>query len=201
MPFTRRALVVVDVQNDFCEGGSLAVAGGAAVAEAITAWVVAHPDRYAAILATADWHEDPGPHIGDPPDFRDSWPVHCRAHSPGAEFHPAIEPVIADADAVFRKGRDRAAFSGFEGYAVTPDGATGADLAHWLREQHIEAVDIVGIATDHCVRATAIDAIAEGLRTRVLLDLTAGVAPDTTEAAIRQLREVGADVVGSPRLG
>ncbi|MBK6443297.1 MAG: isochorismatase family protein [Actinomycetales bacterium] len=201
MSLTRRALVIVDVQNDFCEGGSLAVAGGADVAAAIADWLVEHPDRYAAVVATADWHEDPGPHFGDPPDFRDSWPVHCRADSAGAAFHPAVQPALAAADAVFRKGRDRAAYSGFEGYAVTADGTPGPDLARWLREHDIEAVDVVGIATDHCVRATALDAVSAGLDTRVLLHLTASVAADTTAAALEQLAGAGADLVGAPRLG
>ncbi|HRW17406.1 MAG TPA: isochorismatase family protein [Dermatophilaceae bacterium] len=214
MSLTRRALVIVDVQNDFCEGGSLAVTGGSAVAAAIADWVEEHRSRYAAIVATADWHEDPGPHFGDPPDYRDSWPVHCRAGSTGAAFHPAVAETIEDADAVFRKGRDRAAYSGFEGYAVAGDAGAGeggaggdasagesaggpdgrVDLAHWLRERHIEAVDVCGIATDHCVRATALDAVAEGLRTRVLLELTAGVAPETTAAALEQLREAGVEI-------
>lgn len=201
MSLTRRALVIVDVQNDFCEGGSLAVAGGSAIAAAITDWLDEHADRYAAVVATADWHEDPGSHFGDPPDYRDSWPVHCRAGSDGAAFHPAVQGAVEQADAVFRKGRDRAAYSGFEGYAVTAAGTAGPDLAHWLRERHIEAVDVVGIATDHCVRATALDAVAAGLRTRVLLDLTAGVADDTTAAALVQLAEAGAELVGTPRLG
>ncbi len=201
MSQSRRALVIVDVQNDFCEGGSLAVAGGGQVATGIREWVHEHADRYAAIVATADWHEDPGPHFGNPPDFRDSWPVHCRADSEGAAFHPAVQDLIEGADAVFRKGRDRAAYSGFEGHLVEPDGRSGPDLAHWLRDRRIEAVDLVGLATDHCVRATALDAVRAGLRTRVLLDLTAGVASDTTVAALAQLREAGAELVGSPEIG
>jgi nicotinamidase/pyrazinamidase len=200
MSLTRRALVVVDVQNDFCEGGSLAVVGGAEVARAIAGWVHEQGDRYAAILATADWHEDPGPHWSQAPDYVTTWPVHCQAGSPGAAFHPAIADTLHDADEVFRKGGDRAAYSGFEGYAVAPDGARGVSLGHWLRDNHIEAVDIVGIATDHCVRATAIDAVAEGLRTRVRLDLTAGVARETTERAMRAMLMGGVDLVGTPRL-
>ncbi len=196
MPLTRRALVIVDVQNDFCEGGSLAVTGGAAVAEAISSWVLEQRDRYAAVVATADWHEDPGPHFGDPPDYVDSWPVHCLAGTVGADFHPAIAGTVEGSDAVFRKGRDRAAYSGFEG--STP---SGAGLADWLQQRRIEAVDVVGIATDHCVRATALDAVAEGLRARVLLDLTAGVARATTEQALEQLRDAGVELEGEPVLG
>lgn len=196
MTLTSRALLVVDVQNDFCEGGSLAVAGGAQVAQRITAWVAQHPDRYAAIVATADWHEDPGAHFATEPDYVDTWPVHCRAGSTGAAFHPAVAGVVERADAVVRKGRDAAAYSGFEG--VTDD---GTDLRHWLVARRVEAVDIVGIATDHCVRATALDAVAAGLRTRVLLDLTAGVAPDTTARALRQMQDAGVELVGVPVLG
>jgi len=201
MSSIRRALVIVDVQNDFCEGGSLAVTGGSAVAAGIARWVTDHPDRYAAIVATADWHEDPGSHFGNPPDYRDSWPVHCRADSAGAAFHPAVQPTIHAADAVFRKGRDRAAYSGFEGNAVLPDGEAGPDLAQWLREHNITAVDVVGIATDHCVRATALDAVTEGFDTRVLLGLTAGVSPDTTIAALDELADAGAHLVGAPTAG
>ncbi len=200
MSLTKRALVIVDVQNDFCEGGSLAVSGGADVANGITEWLDEHSDRYAAVVATADWHEQPGAHWSDEPDFRDSWPVHCAVGSEGAQFHPAVLPAINRADAIFLKGRNEAAYSGFEGHAAQPDGSDGPLLGSWLREHHIEAVDIVGIATDHCVRATAIDAVGEGLRARVLLDLTAGVAPQTTAQAIEQLREAGVELTGEPRV-
>ena len=192
----RTALIVVDVQNDFCEGGSLAVAGGSAVAEGIAALVTDHSEDYAAIVATADWHEDPGNHWAAEPDFRETWPVHCAAGTPGADFHPTVAAALAGADAVFRKGRDRAAYSGFEGYAVD-----GTSLGSWLRDHDIDAVDVVGIATDHCVRATALEARAAGFAVRVLLPLTAGVAPETTERAIAQMIEVGAEVVGAVHPG
>ena len=191
----RRALIVVDVQNDFCEGGSLAVEGGAKVAADVTAYVAAHRGDYAAVLATADWHEDPGSHFADVPDYRDTWPPHCVAGTPGADFHPAFAAEAARADAVFRKGRREAAYSGFEGRAQE-DGRE-VDLATWLEENGVREVDVVGIATDHCVRATALDALAHGLRTRVLLDLTAGVAPETTTKALAQLREAGVELSGT----
>jgi nicotinamidase/pyrazinamidase len=203
MALTTRALVIVDVQNDFCEGGSLAVAGGAEVAAAISGWLLEHADRYAAVVATADWHEDPGGHWADEPDYRDSWPVHCAAGTPGAQFHPAVRTAVDRADAIFHKGRDRAAYSGFEGLLVDPaglGGGTGEGLGSWLRAARIEAVDIVGIATDHCVRATALDAVREGLHPRVLLHLTAGVAFDTTAAALEQLRTAGVELTGAPTL-
>lgn len=200
MTLTRRALIIVDVQNDFCEGGSLAVAGGADVAARISTWLHEHGDRYAAVVATADWHEQPGSHWAEHPDYRDSWPVHCAAGSPGADFHPAVRPAIEQADAIFRKGRDHAAYSGFEGHLASTDTDDGPTLGAWLRGQRIEAVDVVGIATDHCVKATALDAVGQSLRTRVLLELTAGVHPDTTAAAVEVMRTAGCEVTGAPQL-
>jgi nicotinamidase/pyrazinamidase len=190
-----RALVIVDVQNDFCEGGSLAVAGGAEVARRIGEHVREHAGEYAAIVATADWHDDPGTHFSDHPDFVDSWPPHCRVGSDGALFHPAAEPAFEHVEAVFRKGRHAAAYSGFEGWTVEADHRVG--LADWLRDRAIEQVDVVGIATDYCVRATALDAADEGFETAVLLDLTAGVAAESTESAIAQLRSSGVETRGS----
>lgn len=191
-----RALVIVDVQNDFCEGGSLAVTGGAEVARRISEHVVQHLDEYAAIVATADWHEDPGAHFSSHPDFVESWPVHCRVGSDGALFHPAAEPAFEHVQAIFRKGHHSAAYSGFEGFTVEAD--RRVLLADWLRDRAIEQVDVVGIATDHCVRATALDAADEGFETTVLLDLTAGVAPATTEAALSELVAAGVGTTGSP---
>ena len=184
-----RALIIVDVQNDFCEGGSLAVSGGAEAARRISEHVAAHASEYAAVVATADWHEDPGPHFSDEPDFVESWPAHCRAGSDGALFHPHAAGALDAVDAVFRKGHHSAAYSGFEGLTVEPDGQVG--LAAWLRGRDVEEVHVVGIATDHCVRATALDAATEGFATTVLLYLTAGVAPETTERALAQLRDAG----------
>jgi nicotinamidase/pyrazinamidase len=189
-----RALVIVDVQNDFCEGGSLAVAGGAEVARRISAHVLENTRGYAAVVATADWHEDPGDHFSEDPDFVDSWPVHCRAGSDGALFHPAAEAAFERVEAIFRKGQHSAAYSGFEGFTVEADRRVG--LADWLRERAIEQVDVVGIATDHCVRATALDAVEEGFETTVLLDLTAGVAPDTTAAALAAFERAGVATSG-----
>jgi nicotinamidase/pyrazinamidase len=181
-----RALVVVDVQNDFCEGGSLAVTGGAATAAAISAHMRA--GGYDHVVATRDHHVDPGAHFSDTPDFVDSWPPHCRTGTPGASFHPELD--VAPLEAVFSKGEYAAAYSGFEG---TEAGGTG--LADWLRGRGVDAVDVVGIATDHCVRATALDAVRAGFTTTVLLDLCAGVAPETTERALAELRAAGVQVV------
>ena len=184
-----RALVVVDVQNDFCEGGSLAVAGGADVAGAISAHVRAHAADYAHVVATRDHHVDPGGHFAEQPDYLETWPPHCVVGTGGVELHPRLErePI----EAVFDKGEHAAAYSGFEGRA------DGVPLADWLREHGVDAVDVVGIATDHCVRATALDAVGEGFATRVLLPLTAGVSEATTEAALDQLRTAGVALEGA----
>ncbi|MGA8980363.1 MAG: isochorismatase family protein [Pedococcus sp.] len=193
-----RALILVDVQNDFCEGGSLAVVGGAEVARRISAHVVAHHEDYSAIVATADWHDDPGAHFSTDPDFVDTWPAHCRIGSDGALFHPAAEPAFEHVEAIFRKGHHSAAYSGFEGFTVEADHQ--ASLADWLRDRAIEQVDVVGIATDHCVRATALDAADEGFETTVLLDLTAGVARATTDQALAELAAAEVGLSGAPVL-
>jgi len=187
-----RALVVVDVQNDFCEGGSLAVAGGAEVAARISEHL-AH-GGYAAVAATRDHHIDPGAHFSDDPDFVTSWPRHCAAGTPGASFHPALD--VGPITAVFSKGQYSDGYSGFEGRTDA-----GAELAGWLRERGITDVDVVGIATDHCVRATALDAREAGFSVRVLLDLTAGVARGTVDAALDRMRSAGVELVGTPRVG
>ncbi|MDJ0379611.1 isochorismatase family protein [Streptomyces sp. G-G2] len=193
-----RALIVVDVQNDFCEGGSLAVTGGADVAAAITELIGQATPGYRHVVATRDHHIDPGDHFARPPaepDFETSWPVHCVAGTEGVGFHPNFAPAVASGAvaAVFDKGAYEAAYSGFEGADEN-----GLTLTDWLRAREVTEVDVVGIATDHCVRATALDAAAAGFDTRVLLDLTAGVAPHTTERALEQLRAAGVKLSGSP---
>ena len=182
-----KALIIVDVQNDFCEGGSLATARGAEVASLISEFVENNHHRYDAIVATQDWHIDPGSHFSDTPDFVDSWPVHC-----------------------VRKGRYEAAYSGFEGLLAPEDEvATGehepgvdasedgpqTPLSEWLDERGIEYVDIVGIATDYCVAATARDAVDAGYETRVLIDLTAPVHEDKLDETTEALEADGVEVV------
>ncbi|ATL28076.1 isochorismatase family protein [Streptomyces formicae] len=191
----RRALIVVDVQNDFCEGGSLAVAGGADVAAAITELIGQAPAGYRHVVATRDHHVDPGAHFSDHPDYVDSWPPHCVAGTEGVGFHPNFAPAVASGaiDTVFDKGAYSAAYSGFEG-----TDENGVSLADWLRERGITEVDVVGLATDHCVRATAVDAAREGFRTTVLLDLTAGVSESTTAAAMAELGSAGVELIGKP---
>ncbi|GAA4218646.1 nicotinamidase/pyrazinamidase [Streptosporangium album] len=183
------ALIIVDVQNDFCEGGSLPVGGGAEVATAISRHTASH--GYDHVVATRDFHVDPGGHFAADPDYVSSWPAHCVAGTTGADFHPAFD--TGHVEEVFSKGAHAAAYSGFEGSA--PDG-TG--LADWLARRRVSAVDVVGIATDHCVRATALDAVGNGLAVRVLLNLTAGVARATTEAALAELDAAGVQLSGDP---
>lgn len=185
-----RALLVVDVQNDFCEGGSLPVAGGAAVAAdintLITAWAGRGPDApaYSHVVATKDHHIDPGSHWSDEPDFRESWPVHCEVGTDGEAFHPNLDPQPFDA--IFLKGEHQAAYSGFEGRSVE-----GVPLADWLRAHEVDAVDVCGIATDYCVRQTVLDAVRNGFPTRLLLSLCAGVAPETSAAAVEEMAAAG----------
>ncbi|WP_405582073.1 isochorismatase family protein [Streptomyces sp. NBC_01190] len=190
-----RALIVVDVQNDFCEGGSLAVTGGSDVAASITDLIGASAGSYRHVVATRDLHIDPGAHFSAHPDFRTSWPAHCVAGTEGVGFHPNFAPAVASGavDAVFDKGAHAAAYSGFEGFDEN-----GLKLADWLRDRQVTEVDVVGIATDHCVRATALDAAREGFTTRVLLDLTAAVAADSTEQAVAELRTAGVELTGTP---
>jgi nicotinamidase/pyrazinamidase len=184
-----RALVIVDVQNDFCEGGSLEVVGGQFVAHAISDYLTTSRE-YDHIVATKDFHVDPGDHFSDNPDFAASWPPHCVVGTAGAEFHPQFDHTSVEA--VFTKGSHSAAYSGFEGADES-----GTRLADWLRQRGIDEVDIVGIATDYCVLATAKDSAAEGFATRVLLELTAGVAEESSAKAVEDMRAQGVEVIGS----
>ena len=188
-----RALIVVDVQNDFCEGGSLAVRGGARVASDIGE-LLHHWSRrddqapsYDVVVATKDHHIDPGGHWSDQPDFAETWPVHCRVGTDGEAFHPNLDPQPFDA--IFLKGEHAAAYSGFEGRTTG-----GQGLTEWLRRHDVDQVDVCGIATDYCVRATALDAVANAFATSLLTHLGAGVAPETTETAMAEMREAGISI-------
>jgi nicotinamidase/pyrazinamidase len=190
------ALIVVDVQNDFCEGGSLAVAGGAQVAfeigRVLREW---HEDipghrEYDVVVATRDHHIDPGSHFSSDPDYVDSWPRHCVVGTDGEAFHPNLDPQPLHA--VFLKGEYAPAYSGFEGRAVD-----GSQLVTWLRRHEVDQVDVCGIATDYCVKATAVDAAREGFRTTVLLPLTAAVAPSSMPDVEAELRAAGVALEGS----
>ena len=182
-----RALVIVDVQNDFCEGGSLAVTGGAAVARAITGTLARPGHGYDCIVATQDYHVQPGSHFAAQPDYDRSWPPHCVAGTPGADFHPGLDTTVIQE--IFRKGAYAAAYSGFEGKA--PDGSS---LAEWLRSHEVSHVDVCGLATDYCVRATALDAVRNGFETRLLERLCAGVAPASTQSALAEMRDAGVTI-------
>ncbi|MFE1334087.1 isochorismatase family protein [Streptomyces microflavus] len=190
-----RGLIVVDVQNDFCEGGSVPVVGGAQIATRVARLVeqTAGTD-YQYVVATRDHHIDPGSHFSESPDYKDSFPVHCVAGDEGGEFHPHFAPTAAGGKvhAVFFKGAHSASKSGFEGVDDQ-----GAPLADWLRARGVEDVDVVGIATDHCVRATALDAVKAGFRARVLLDYSVGVAPETTASTLEDFRQAGVAVSGA----
>jgi nicotinamidase/pyrazinamidase len=190
-----RALLIVDVQNDFCPGGSLAVADGDGVARAITAYLASEASAgYAHVVATRDHHIDPGAHFSAQPDYVDSWPPHCVAGTRGAEPHPELS--AGRIEAVFRKGEYAAAYSGFDG--VSDD---GEPLADWLGERGVTSVDIAGLALDYCVKATAAGAARHGLAARVLLSLTAAVAPAASERIIAELRAAGVEVSAQPSCG
>ncbi|WP_276849421.1 isochorismatase family protein [Corynebacterium pyruviciproducens] len=182
------ALIIVDVQKDFCPGGSLATARGAEVAQAIAKFVEGHHGYYGQIVATKDWRIDPGDHFSEHPDFVDSWPVHCVKDSEGAQFHPEVEPVTQYLDATFTKGEYAAAYSGFEGVRE------GEGLASWLREKGITTIHVCGIATDFCVRATASDGLTEGFSVTVLKQLVAAVDEANGEKALAELEQQGARI-------
>jgi nicotinamidase/pyrazinamidase len=195
-PELRRALLIVDVQNDFVEGGSLAVTGGLDVARDITAHLHANPGMYVAVVASGDDHDRDnlnGGHFAAPgtrPNFTTTWPSHCVHGTPGADYAPGLDTALITHH--IRKGQGKPAYSMFEGITVD-----GRDLHSLLLSLQVEAVDVVGIATDHCIRATALDAVDDGLDTRVLLRMTAGVAPDSTTAAIAEMSVHGATVIAA----
>ncbi|WP_419922133.1 isochorismatase family protein [Candidatus Poriferisodalis sp.] len=188
---SRRALLVVDVQPTFCEGGALPVDGGNAVASRVADLLSGEHD-YDLVVTTQDWHIDPGDHFSNEPDFVDTWPPHGVAGTAEAELHPALDPVVDRIDASVRKGMHAAAYSGFEG--IDDNGRTLDDV---LAVAGITDVDVVGLAFDHCVRATAVDAAANGYATAVLDDLAASVAPETEAAARTQLADAGIAVIAS----
>ena len=190
-----RALFIVDVQNDFTEGGALAVVGGDAVAEGITRFLSAHAPDYALIVASRDWHDaegDNGGHFSDEPDFVDSWPVHCVAGTTGAEYDPGLDTTAVTHHVT--KGQGKPAYSLFEG--ATDAGQSVSEL---LTAHGVIDVDVVGIATDYCVRASALDAVAHGLHVRVFTDLVAGVAAASSDAALAELAHAGAELTERTR--
>lgn len=194
MSTTRRALLVVDVQPTFCEGGALGVTGGNAVARDVAELARRRRDDYDLIVTTQDWHIDPGAHFSETPDFIDTWPPHGVAGTPEAELHPALADL--DPDVSVKKGQYAAAYSGFEG--VDPD---GRELAEVLSAAGITEVDVVGIAESHCVMATTLDALELGLRARVFTDLTVPVTAEQGAEARRRMLDAGAELVTSDQLG
>jgi nicotinamidase/pyrazinamidase len=192
MASTNTALIVVDVQRDFCEGGSLAVSGGDAVAAGVSDLIEAAGGAYRLVVATRDWHVDPGSHFapaGEEPDFVNTWPVHCVAGTDGAEWHPDLRlpPDVV----VISTGEYQAGYSAFEGH----DGG-GRTLAQVLEADEIDGVDLVGIATSFCVKATALDAVKAGFAARVLAPLTADVDPSATYGTLQGLQRKGVTIAG-----
>ncbi len=188
-----KALFIIDVQNDFTEGGALGVDGGAAVAAALTRYLAEHRDEYAVVLASRDWHDgdtDNGGHFATDadPDFVETWPAHCVAGTPGADYHPDFETTQVDYHVL--KGQGVPAYSIFEGRTEA-----GSTVHNLLDEHGIDTIDVAGIATDYCVRASALDALAHGQHVRVLTGLVAGVAATSSEAALAELAHAGAELV------
>lgn len=189
-----KALLVIDVQNDFCEGGALACEGGAAVAAKITSYLQSHKSSYDLVVASRDWHtpNDPNdghfPPDGVQPDYVKTWPLHCIAGTEGAEYHSNLNTDLIDVH--IKKGQSANGYSIFEG--STDNGSSFIEL---LKLQHITEVDVVGIATDYCVRASALDSVRAGISTRVISSLTAGVSPASIEKAIDELIDAGVAVV------
>lgn len=186
-----KALIIVDVQHDFIDG-SLGVTGGEEVAYKISDFVGGNPDWYDHVVTTQDWHVDPGDHFSETPDFAGTWPAHCVAGTHGAELHEVIHGL--EIDERFFKGHLSAAYSGFEGHCAASDGVNYT-LAGWLNTRGVKKVDICGIATDYCVKATALDAVKYGYTTRLLVDLCAAVTPDSGREAIYEMLDSRVDIV------
>lgn len=185
----KTAFIIVDVQNDFCEGGSLAVPGGARVASMVRAHLAS--SSYDLVVATRDWHKDPGPHWAGPdgPDFVNTWPRHCEAGTPGADFHSSLGDALNGA-VVVSKGAYSAAYSGFEGF---DEGALS--LESLLREAGVTDVVVCGIATDYCVKATVLDALKSGFNVTLMTNMTVGVTPESSKQAIVEMQAAGAKIV------
>jgi nicotinamidase/pyrazinamidase len=185
-----RAIIVVDPQPDFFEGGALPVAGATRTAERIADFLRDHADVFTLKVVTQDWHVDPGDHWSSDPDFETTWPVHCAADSNGAAIHASL--VTLPWDVVIRKGQHEGAYSGFEGSSDD-----GSSLFEVLTSAGITSVSVVGFATDHCVKATALDARALGFDVTVVLDLCAGVAAESTNDAIATMHGAGVSMIDS----
>lgn len=189
------ALLIVDVQRDFCTGGALAAPEGDRVVAPLNRYLDEAAARGWPVYASRDWHP---PHTRHFRDYGGEWPVHCVERTAGAEFHPALQ--LPPTTVVVSKGQsaDRPGYSAFEGW--TPDGRT---LADDLRAKGIDHLYVGGIATDYCVKHSVLDARRAGLEVTVLGDAIAGVdvAPGDCSRAIAEMRAAGADVREAPARG
>lgn len=177
-----KALIVVDVQNDFISG-PLPVLHGEQAVTRIAGYINDHRGDYDQVISTQDWHIEPHAHF-------EEWPVHCVANTQGAALHPLLRDIEFDYEV--RKGHYNAAYSGFEGF-----GTKGWTLESYLQTKGIDAVDIVGLAFDFCVKETALDAVKLGLTTRVLRPYTAEITPAGGNAALAEMNNAGVEVVNT----
>ena len=184
----RNALLVVDVQVDFVEGGALGVNGGKQVAAMIARHVRHFKNEYQFVVASRDYHEDPADHFSDHPDFKNTWPPHCVVGTPGASFVSAVQNLVREKyiQTVVLKGRHAAAYSAFEG--LDPRGHYLLDV---LKENRIDHIDVCGLATDYCVRASSLDARKNQFQVRVLVNLCAAVNEATGQAALEEMKAAG----------
>lgn len=192
-----KALIIVDAQRDFTEGGSLPVTGGADAVAHITEYIYQNKQArkpYDVIVATKDWHLDPGDHFSDNPDYVDTWPLHCAAGTPGAEFHENLDPALRYINAIFLKGAYKASYSGFDGSLSGKDN-DDTTLEWFLRQNEVDEVDIVGLAFDYCVAATAINAVRLGIKTNVIRGLTAAVSEETALQAEEEMIGAGVNII------
>jgi len=186
-PESTDALIIVDMQNDFTHGGALPVEG----AERIVPLLNRAMMGFGVVVLTRDWHPANHCSFADPPTYQDGgWPMHCVQHSPGAEFYGGLH-VPSDA-IIVDKGDDpdQEAYSGFQ----------GTQLAATLRQRGVERVFVGGVATDFCVRATALDARKQGFEVVLLEDACRGVAPEASAAAIEEMRAAGVRIGGAGEL-
>lgn len=200
---TSKALIIVDVQPTFCEGGELGVAGGSAVADRIAQYVNMHRNDYTYIATTQDWHIEPGSHFSEHPDFVDSWPKHGLAGTANAELMPQIAAL--ELSHHFKKGQYASAYSGFEGIedntaniqtreefaAMQQEGRT---LARSLQDAGVDHVDVVGLAESHCVKETALDARKLGYAVTVFEDMTEPVSENQGIEARNEMTEAGIEL-------
>jgi nicotinamidase/pyrazinamidase len=184
----RNALLIVDVQADFVEGGSLGVKGGLQVAAMIARHIRHFKNEYQFVVASRDYHENAPDHISDNPDFTNTWPPHCMVGTPGAAFVPTIQNLVREKyiQEVVTKGRTAAAYSAFDGVDKR-----GHPLVDVLKEHRVDHIDVCGIATDYCVRASALDARKHEFQVRVLTNLCAPVKEETGLQALEEMKAAG----------